>query len=84
MLDSFNIFYITDVFEMSAFKEKQLVEKVFFRFHMLLLFTFNIKVGWQTQTSKGNPNDLTLRRAVLGPDMYFTAEGKIDKEPIHY
>ena len=43
-----------------------------------------MKVGWQTQTSSRDPYDLSLRRAVLGPNCYLDAYGNEDKNPLHY
>ena len=42
------------------------------------------KVGVQTQTSSKDPFDLSLRRVVLGPSLYFKADGTRDSDPIHY
>ena len=63
-----DIFIFKDNFEATRFKEKMLVEKV----------------GTQTQTSRKAPLDLNLRRIVLGPKLYFKADGTQDKDPIHY
>ena len=84
------------MFEATAFKEKELAEKVVKllkkkKMHFSLLFlkykflnlTFH-KVGWQTQTTARNPRDLSIRRAVLGPSCYLTADGTVDNDPIHY
>ena len=57
-----------DHFEETNFKEKMLVEKV----------------GTQTQTCSKDPFDLTLRRIVVGPNLYFCADGSLDPNPIHY
>ena len=76
-----NIYYL-DVFEVSAFKEKELAEKVFWVY--INIYTMCEKVGWQTQTCDKDPLNLPLCRAVLGPNLYFTAEGKVDHDPIHY
>ena len=57
-----------DQFEETHFKEKMLVEKV----------------GTQTQTSSKDPFDLNLRRTVVGPNLYFCADGSLDPNPIHY
>ena len=43
-----------------------------------------MKVGCQTQTSSRDPYDLSLRRAVLGPNCYLDAYGNEDKDPQHY
>lgn len=42
------------------------------------------KVGVQTQTSSKDPHNLYLRRVVVGPNLYFRADGTRDKEPLHY
>ena len=42
------------------------------------------KVGVQTQTSACDPYNLDKRRIVLGPDLYFRADGSRDPDPIHY
>ena len=42
------------------------------------------KLGTQTQTSKVDPLNLSLRRIVLGPNLYFKADGTRDEQPIHY
>ena len=57
-----------DQFEETDNKQKMLVEKV----------------GIQTQTSRKEPFNLSLRRCVLGPDLYFLADGSTDPDPIHY
>ena len=59
---------MSDLFEETRFNEKRLVEKV----------------GVQTQTSVEDPLDLSLRRIVLGPNLYFKADGTRDADPIHY
>ena len=60
--------YCLDLFEEIRFKEKILVEKV----------------GAQTQTSSKDPENLSLRRIVVGPSLYFRADGTRDTAPIHY
>ena len=57
-----------DQFEATRFKKKQLVEKV----------------GTQTQTSRLQPFNMGKRRIVLGPKLYFKADGTKDDDPIHY
>ena len=57
-----------DNFEDTRYKEKMLVEKV----------------GVQTQTSSKDPFNLFSRRIVVGPTLYFRADGTQDPEPIHY
>jgi hypothetical protein len=42
------------------------------------------KIGVQTQTSSQAPFNLELRRACIGPNLYFKADGSIDENPIHY
>ena len=42
------------------------------------------KVGVQTQTSCKDPQNWNLRRIVLGPHLYFKADGSKDTDPIHY
>ena len=42
------------------------------------------KVGVQTQTAMKDPFNLTARRIVLGPGLYFRADGSRDPDPIHY
>ena len=48
-----------DNFEATRYKEKMLVEKV----------------GVQTQTSSKFPTDPNMRRVVVGPNLYFRADG---------
>ena len=60
--------FVVDLFEETRNKKKLLVEKV----------------GVQTQTSSKDPFNLGQRRIVLGPGLYFTADGKRDPDPIHY
>ena len=48
-----------DQFEDTHYKEKLLVEKV----------------GVQTQTSSKDPTNLDIRRTVVGPNLYFKADG---------
>ena len=62
------LFSLKDQFEATRYKEKMLVEKV----------------GTQTQTSSRDPYNLSLRRTVLGPNLYFKADGTVDTDPIHY
>ena len=62
------ITYFTDQFEATHYKEKMLVEKV----------------GVQTQTSAKDPKNVDMRRIVLGPNLYFKADGTADENPIHY
>ena len=62
------MFFTLDHFEATKFKEKMLVEKV----------------GVQKQTSSKDPFNLSLRRVVVGPCLYFKADGTRDLEPIHY
>ena len=57
-----------DNFEATRYKEKMLVEKV----------------GVQTQTSSKHPGDPNMRRVVVGPKLYFRADGTPDPEPLHY
>lgn len=59
---------LLDNFEDTRFKEKFLVEKV----------------GVQTQTCTKDPSNLNIRRAVVGPDLYFKGDGTRDPDPIHY
>ena len=42
------------------------------------------KLGTQTQTSRLNPFDMSLRRIALGPQLYFKADGTRDDNPMHY
>ena len=42
------------------------------------------KVGVQTQTSSKDPLDMSKRRIVLGPNLYFKSDGTRDDNPIHY
>ena len=42
------------------------------------------KVGVQTQTSSKDPQNWNQRRIVLGPHLYFKADGSKDTDPIHY
>ena len=42
------------------------------------------KVGVQTQTSAKDPTNLDLRRVVIGPKLYFKADGTKDDAPLHY
>ena len=60
--------FLTDQFEETRYKEKELVEKV----------------GVQTQTSAKDCFNLSLRRTVVGPNLYFRADGSPDPDPIHY
>ena len=57
-----------DNFEDTRLTQKSLVEKV----------------GVQTQTSKSDPFNSSLRRIVLGPKLYFKSDGTRDSEPLHY
>ena len=69
---SYDLFFIKicilDQFEETRYKEKMLVEKV----------------GVQTQTSSKDPFNLNSRRVVVGPNLYFRADGSPDPDPIHY
>ena len=42
------------------------------------------KVGVQTQTSSKFPTDPNMRRVVVGPNLYFRADGTPDPDPLHY
>ena len=57
-----------DNFEATKYKEKMLVGKV----------------GVQTQTSSKYPTDPNMRRVVVGPNLYFRADGSPDPDPLHY
>ena len=62
-----DLLILSDPFEETKYKEKMLVEKV----------------EVQTQTSSKDTFNLDLRRIVLGPHLYFRADGSPDPEPFH-
>ena len=41
-------------------------------------------IGWQLPLAQENPMDMSKRKAVLGPNLFLTADGKVDPNPSHY